>query len=231
MTTPWDEDAHPGISELLFDPAGRFGPIPFRPGLLDLRDLETRARAHLWAACSEAILARQPAARWYAEKVAVPCGPLLDAGIPLHIIDCVRDPRDVLASIRAFTTQTGVGAFGRQPGEPEAAYLSRFVARFAARLDEMAATPPSVERLTVRYEDAVVDPSTIAMQLGDWLGLELDPTAGDRFRDDQPQHVTTTSARESIGRWRTDLSDEDAESVWSALGPRLTAFGYTRSSS
>ena len=137
IATPWDEDAHPGITEVLFDPAGRFGPIPFRPGLLDLRELETRVRAHLWAACSEAILTRQPTACWYAEKVAVPCGPLLDAGIPMRIIDCVRDPRDVLASIRAFTTVPGVDGFGRRPGEPEAAYLPRFVARFAERLDEI----------------------------------------------------------------------------------------------
>jgi hypothetical protein len=155
MTRPWRPDADPGFTELFFGETERFGPLPFEPESLQLDDLRPRLLAHLWSACSEAILDQQPTARWYAEKLAVPHRPLVEAGIPLRLIDCVRDPRDVLVSIRAFTASTGFDGFGRRPGEPEEQYVVRFIADFAQCLDDMAGTSPSVDRITLRYEDVV----------------------------------------------------------------------------
>ncbi len=229
LTEPWRPDVDPGVTELFFDEARRFGPLPFEPESLDLRDLERRALAHLWSACSEAMLDRHPSARCYAEKLAVPAQPVIDAGIALRLIDCVRDPRDVLVSIRAFTAATGFDGFGRRPGEPESQYLPRFIARFAEGLDAMAATPPSVDRITLRYEDVAADPEGTAGRLGGWLGLTFDPEVATRSRREIPHHLTTGSVEESIGRWKHGLGPDEADLIWERLGARLEPYGYTRS--
>ena len=206
--------------------SGRCRSVPSR---LELGDLERRALRHLWSACSEAMLERQPSARWYTEKLAVPAPPIIDAGISLRLIDCVRDPRDVLSSIRAFTAATGMDGFGRRPGEPEAQFLPRFIDGFAQQLDGMAATPASVDRITLRYEDFAVDPVATAARLGEWLELPLDPGVATRSRREFPAHLTTDSVEESIGRWRQELSSSDADAIWEGLGSRLEPYGYTRS--
>ena len=228
LTEPWRPGVDPGVTELFFGEARRFGPLPFEPESLELGDLEQRALAHLWSACSEAMLDWQPSARWYAEKLAVPAQPIVDAGIPLRLIDCVRDPRDVLVSIRAFTAATGVDGFGRRAAEPEAEYLPRFITAFAQQLDDLAATPPSVNRITLRYEDFATDPDTTADRLGEWLGLTLDPGVATRSRREFPHHLTTPSVEASIGRWRRGLAAREADTIWEGLGSRLEPYGYTR---
>jgi hypothetical protein len=211
---------------MFFGDARRFGPLPFEPASLDLGDLERRALAHLWSACSEAMLEKDPSARWYAEKLAVPAQPIIDAGVPLRLIDCVRDPRDVLVSIRAFTAAAGMDGFGRRPDEPESQYLERFIAAFAGRLDEMAATAPEVERISLRYEDFAGDPSGTAERLGAWLGVTLDPEIAKQSRMEIPHHLTTDSVEASIGRWKRELAPHEADAIWEGLGPRLEPYGY-----
>jgi hypothetical protein len=228
MAGPWRPDVDPGVTEFFVGDGARFGPLPFDPESLDRDELRKRALGHLWSAVSEAMLLREPRAGWYAEKLAVPIDAIVDAGIPLRVIDCVRDPRDVLVSIRKFTAAAGFDGFGRRPGEAESQYLPRFVATFAERLDEIAATPPEVDRVILRYEDFAVDLAGTANQLGEWLGLSLDPEAAPRSRLDQPQHLTTGSVEESIGRWRLELPADEADTIWAALASRLEPHGYVR---
>jgi hypothetical protein len=226
LTEPWRPGVDPGVTELFFGEARRFGPLPFGPESLDLGDLRRRALAHLWSACSEAMLDQQPPARWYAEKLAVPARTILEAGIPLRLIDCVRDPRDVLASIRAFTAATGFDGFGRRPDEPESQFLTQFIERIAAGLDDLAATPRSMDRITLRYEDFADDPDGTAGRLGGWLGLTLDPGVAMRSRSEISHHLTTDSVEASIGRWRRDLAPDEADLIWERLGSRLESYGY-----
>lgn len=229
LAGPWRSGVDPGVTELFFGEARRFGPLPFEPESLELGDLERRARTHLWSAFSEAMLDRHQSARWYAEKLAVPAQPIIDAGIPLRLIDCVRDPRDVLVSIRAFTAATGMDGFGRRAAEPESQYLPRFITAFAQQLDAMAATPSSVDRITLRYEDFATDPNATANRLGEWLGLTLDSSVARRSRSEFPNHLTTRSVEESIGRWRHSLTSNEADTIWDGLGSRLEPYGYTQS--
>jgi hypothetical protein len=42
------------------------------------------------------------------------------------------------------------------------------------------------------------------------------------------EHATSDSAQSSIGRWRTDLDAELAETCERAFGPALELFGYER---
>ena len=226
ISAPWRPDRDPGVTALFFGESDEFGPLPFDPQLLDIRGLEVPVLRHLWEAFSSAILAKDPSVLLYAEKLAVPAQPFLDAGIPLRIIDCIRDPRDVLASIRAFTGKTGVDGFGRRSNESESEYLPRFLEQFGERLDEMVNTPNGVDRIVVRYEDLVDDLSVIAERIGDWLGLILDPSVGERSRAEHPDHLTSDSVAGSVGRWKRDLTSEEAERVWAALGSKLYPYGY-----
>jgi hypothetical protein len=226
ISRPLRPDLDPGVTALFFGESDEFGPLPFDPQILDRYGLEVPVLGHLWEAFSSAILAKDPSVRLYAEKLAGPTRPLFDAGIPLRIIDCIRDPRDVLASIRAFTGKTGVDGFGRRSDESESEYLPRFLERFGQTLDEMADTPNGIDRVIVRYEDLVGDLSAMAERLSNWLGLILDPSVDERSRAENPDHLTSSSVAESVGRWRRDLASEEAERIWAALGSKLTSYGY-----
>jgi hypothetical protein len=225
MTEPWDDARHPGVTAWFFDEPPPVGPLPWTPQALDLDRLRVEAVRGLWSACSAALLAARPGAGWYAEKVAVPVETLLEAGIELRVVDLVRDPRDVLASIRAFVARTGHDGFGRIAGEAEERYAERFVESTAARLDVVARPLPGVERLVLRYEEWAIDLPGTAARVGEWLGVGLD-ARGLADRAAMAEHVTTDSVEASVGRWRTDLPPGEAEQVWEALGSRLEPLGY-----
>ena len=228
MSAPWRPDIDPGVTALFFGESDVFGPLPFDPQSLDHRQLGASLLRHLWEAFSSSILAKDGSLRLYAEKLAVAAEPLLEAGIPLRVVDCIRDPRDVLASIRAFTANNGVDGFGRRHHESESDYLPRFVARFGENLDQMTHTPEQVDRVVVRYEDLAADLPTVAARLSDWLGLEFDPSLAERSSAEHPEHLTSDSVADSVGRWNRDLTSEEAEYVWAALGSRLVAHGYSK---
>jgi hypothetical protein len=200
------------------------GPIPWEPQALDRTALAPRALRALWSACSDGFCDTNPAARLYAEKLAVDPAPIVAAGIPLRIIDLVRDPRDVLASIRAFTAR-GIDGFDRGPDQDEAAYLRAFVARTRDRLAALGETH-GCERRLLRYEDAAGDLAATATDLARWIGEPLDAPAVLADRDRYEHHVTTTSVRASIGRWRSDLAPAEATTIWNGLSDLLEPLGY-----
>jgi hypothetical protein len=184
----------PGVTELFFGVDGRFGPLPFEPDSLDRHDAEPAVAAALWSTFSGGFLRRHPSARCYAEKLAVPVQAAITAGIPLKVIDCVRDPRDIFVSIREFVAATGFDGFGRRPGDTEDDYLTRFIGTVADRLDEMATTPPGLDRITLRYEDFARDVEGCADRLQGWLGIALDPAALGRAGDGMERHRTSRAS-------------------------------------
>ncbi len=103
MTEPFAEGQHVGATEFFFGPQPAWGPLPFVSDALDVHGWRPGLLRAMWESASDALLAIRPDARWYAEKLAVDETPLREAGIDLLTIDLVRDPRDVLASRRAFT--------------------------------------------------------------------------------------------------------------------------------
>ncbi len=200
------------------------GPIPWEPRSLDRAALAPRALRALWSVCSDGFRTRDPDATLYAEKLAVDPATITDAGIPLRIVDLVRDPRDVLASIRAFTAR-GIDGFDRTPETDEARYLEDFVTLTRARLTALAA-PTGCEQRVLRYEDVATDLHATATAVGAWLG---EPLAADRVlavRSAYAHHVTTDSVAASIGRWRRDLAPGEADRIWSGLADLLEPLGY-----
>jgi hypothetical protein len=199
--------------------------VPFASDVIDVSRLGPPLLRGMWGEWSEQARALNPEAAYYAEKLAVPIDQLLAAGIDLRVVDLVRDPRDVPASIRAFTA-TGIDGFGRIAGQSEDEYLDGFVTRFADWLATFAGSPEDLDRLVLRYEDLATDLSGAADRLGTWLGLDLDADAVLAGVDAHRHHMTTESVEESIGRWRRDLSASDAGVVADRLGPLMEPYGY-----
>jgi hypothetical protein len=225
MLRPWDPERDPGVTSMFFEASRPFGPLPFNAESLDRNRTQMFVTAHLWEAFSAALREGHPDALLYAEKVAVPLDPLLAAGVPLRVIDCVRDPRDILASVRDFTARTGVDGFGRSSSEDDSAYVRTFASQIQRRAVELEAElPAETAHLTVRYEDIVLDVGGFARHLSSWLDIELDAAAV--AFDPADPHITSRSVKESIGRWRTDLKPGEAEALVSLAEPVFRRYGY-----
>lgn len=218
-----DHEHRDGVTPFFFSSTAA-GPIPWEPQSLDRPALAPGALRGLWWACSDGFRAQAPDAALYAEKLVADPATITDAGIPLRIVDLVRDPRDVLASIRAFTAR-GIDGFDRITDQDEDDYRDQFVERTRTRLRALADVHGCARQL-LRYEDVATDLPATAATLGAWLGETLDADAVLAERDRYDHHVTTGSVTESIGRWRRDLRPDEADAVWSGLADLLEPLGY-----
>lgn len=226
MAEPFDAARHVGVTPFFFGSEPSCGPIPFTSDILDVGQLQAPLLHQMWLAWSTVARATHPAMRLYAEKLAVGVEVLAAAAIPLRVVDLVRDPRDMLASIRAFTAK-GIDGFGRTPGVDEAAYLTAFVETYRNGLHRIQAPlPDGVAHLVLRCEDLVADLTAVAARMGRWLGIELDAAAVVSNRHAFDHHRTSASPEESVGRWRTDLTAGEADYLRAELAEVAGAFGY-----
>jgi hypothetical protein len=225
MVEPFDERRHAGVTPFFFGPRPSWGPLPFESDVVDVGRLGAPLLRSMWGAWTEQVRAVHPGTRFYAEKLAVPVEVIHAAGIDLRVIDLVRDPRDVLASIRAFTA-TGMDGFDRHADQTESEYLDVFIAKFAAQLERMLDGASDRDRMVLRYEELATDVHGAAQRIGAWLDLALDASAVLDGRDGYRHHMTTSSVDASIGRWVRDLDPAEARRITSALGPLLVPFGY-----
>ena len=224
MGTPFDPERDVGVTEMLFGPPDRGGPLPWHAESLSVETLGPRVLQALWKACSDGFREHAPGACWYAEKLAFAAEPIAAAGIPLQVIDVVRDPRDVVASMTAFGERVGPWGFGRKPGESEADWISHLIEVFSARLD-IALAARRTSAMLLRYEDFAVDLQRAAEILGSLMNVRLDADAARQERGDN--HITSASVGDSIGRWRRDLDRSIADDIWRALHTKLEVLGYT----
>ena len=221
--TPFDPNRDVGVTEMFFGPNTGGGPLPWHTESLSVEALGSSALRGMWRACSAGFRARNPNALWYAEKLAYPIDAVIAAGIPLQVIDVVRDPRDVIASMIAFGDRSGPWGFGHTPGQSEADWIASLIDVFGERLDTMLAKE-RVPTTLLRYEDFATNLHGTAAMLGSMLELQFD---ADNARAAPPKgHITARSVEESIGRWRRDLAADLAERIWTSLSTRLEALGY-----
>jgi hypothetical protein len=143
----------------------------------------------------------------------------------------VRDPRDMISSILAFNRKRGTVEFGRRGVDSDETY----VAVVKHQMDMLAAawtgTPGGV---LLRYEDLITRPAHTLSALLEQCGLDYSPDLIRRMldlalADDEGMkfHRTSSSAEESIGRWKRDLSPSVKASCDDLLGDVLQQFGYT----
>jgi hypothetical protein len=199
--------------------------VPFTSEIIDVATLAPGMLAGIWSSFSESLRIRHPGVRYYAEKLEVSLPPLCRAAIPVRIIDLVRDPRDVLASVRSFLARGGEG-FGWRVGMSDDEHLDAFARSWALRVEAMRQIPDGVDRELIRYEDLAMDLPGAAREIGRWLGVELDAGAVMAARTELAHHVTTDSVEASIGRWRHDLTAAEAVRIEQITGPLLDELGY-----
>lgn len=171
--------------------------------------------------------------RYFIEKQTVPNRSWLiyDLYSKPREIFLVRDWRDVFCSIIAFNNKRGVVTFGREGMESDAAFAYRLGADIANLRREYHTRADRA--LLVRYEELLLNPEHELKRILDYIGVDatLSTIRAMLRQANKPdpllqQHRTSRSERESIGRWKRDLSPELQEVVNAVFREHLEAFGY-----
>lgn len=231
LLTPLGESFEPkrdmSDAELLLRPAGRYGPIPFDPQIVDRVALRDAAFRHIWCAFSEVVRAQQPAARFYSEKMEGDFEILIKSGLDYRLLQLVRDPRDTFASIRAFDKRRGFYGFGRLKWQSEGKYLDGWIEWFRNRIAEFARQREAGDHvMLVRYEEMVRNLAGAAERIGKWLGVSLSARAVEANRASLRHHMTSESVAASVGRWRTELPPRIRKRIEEGLRDEMRDLGY-----
>jgi hypothetical protein len=163
--------------------------------------------------------------RYYAEKHMNSWLLDRDELPPFRLLVMLRDPRDTYASLLAFREATKA-ELGQREAADEADYFRRFIERQRDRLRWIAALEESPETTIVRYEELVRDLAAVSGRLSAWLGVELDADSVLRDKRVGWVHRTAESPEASIGRWRSDLPEEVAETIGGQLRAELRALRF-----
>jgi hypothetical protein len=141
----------------------------------------------------------------------------------------LRDPRDVFISAREFNRRRGGDSFGREKIATDTDWLLGI-----CRDVEVVARSYENSRsrgVRVRYEDLVREPHQEIARILAWL--EIDSSEGvvsqlvsSVSEEVRGAHGTSRSADQSIGRWQTEMSDEEKRLVTASFGETLAALGY-----
>lgn len=142
----------------------------------------------------------------------------------------VRDLRDVIASMLAFNAKRGYASFGREDVSSDVDFVRQVTADFVRLADIVRDRERSIH--LIKYEDVIERPQPTWRALFAYLGIEDDASLVDRVLeeaardDDLADHRTSASPRQSIGRWRSELSSEMVDICEAEGGSVLEAFGY-----
>jgi hypothetical protein len=144
----------------------------------------------------------------------------------------VREFRDMVASILAYTGARAPGRLGRSLAGSDEDYVLSQVRNSVLRLVRNWERRAGQAHF-VRYEDLVLSPRETLADVLAYLELDCDAATIDamlRSVDDRAQlsatHRTAQTPDESIGRWRRDLAPELVEACEQALGFAYETFGY-----
>ncbi len=215
--------------QFLYGDTARVGPLPFPAEQLACDAFARDSLRSVWQAFSRAMQATTASpARFYAEKYWGDVTPVVAAGLEPIVVDLVRDPRDVVASVRAFITKSGRQRFGRAQARDDDEHVRRLAAGMGFRLQEFALLLP-VTHLTIRYEDLVAELRAEVARLETAIGVRLEVNAVSDALPAMAHHVTSASPDRSVGRWVRDLSPEEVGVIERRLGEQMVGLGYTLS--
>jgi hypothetical protein len=133
---------------------------------------------------------------------------------PVTEIVLVRDPRDIVCSSQKF--------WRRDVNASILSLRGQFV---------MLSRPPAhptTRRHVLRYEDLAMRPHEAMTELFEFLGVSSDISAIDPDVEAKvfKSHGTSATVDATIGRWRRDLSDEEAAVANRELLPFIEHYGY-----
>jgi hypothetical protein len=147
----------------------------------------------------------------------------------------VRDFRDVLVSRLAFNRKTGQMRFGREEAASDEEYVDVQMRTQVATLLDASRTRQD-HALLVRYEDLMHNPHETLARLFGYADVADDDVtveqvmrrASELSAVTRERHMTAGGGRESVGRWRSELSPALARAANEAFGDALEVFGYER---
>jgi hypothetical protein len=139
----------------------------------------------------------------------------------------IRDPRDLILSIRSFNEKRGNYWFH----EADALNLEVQVLWLAASLRHVAWYYDRIDasKILVKYEDLVRNPPEVFHQIFSFLGIDHSAKEIAKFLNESApydKHLTSSSPETSIGRWKQELTDSQKEMVNWVLHPFIGRFGY-----
>jgi hypothetical protein len=142
----------------------------------------------------------------------------------------VRDFRDMACSMSAYNRKLGFQGFGRSADasdEENVTWMRGIVASLHKSWRGMG------ERgYLLRYEDLILQPVETLGNVLEYLRIDNSNATIDGMLRELSDaglleiHRTSNGVKESIGRWRRDLTPELQEMYSQELGPFLEAFGY-----
>lgn len=224
IAVPCQDDGE--MIRLLYGGDNLVGPLPFPSGGLDVAMVSRDSLRSVWEAFSNAMSIATGGERpFYAEKYWGDVTPVIAAGLNPVVINLVRDPRDVIASIRAFNAKTGRQSFGRSVVKTDREHLRHVVVGMLLRLREFE-EPLPVAHLTVRYEDLVSESMVQVKRMEEATGLRFDIDMVTAAASSMEHHMTSSSPDSSVGRWRRDLAAAEVQLIERRLGAQMRVLGY-----
>ena len=175
----------------------------------------------------------QPRAAYFVEKFRPDAVPALVSELypEAREVVLVRDFRDMLASMFAYNEKRGIQGFRRDHAETDADYVMERIRGSVGAL--VSAWESRKERAhLLRYEDLVLRPTETVEALLEHLSLDAGASTVEAMlasiaTPETEGHRTVADPRQTIGRWRKDLTPELQAVCSEALGPSLQALGYT----
>ena len=146
----------------------------------------------------------------------------------------VRDFRDVACSMIAYASKVG-SSWTRPPGITDDEQFIRY--RLGTEVRDLADRWATRRdgALVVRYEDLVSNMPATVSRLLEFVGVDsaagtvermLDPSGEEQLAAAQAGHGTTSSAEQSVGRWRRELNPSLQQACAETFGEALQLFGY-----
>ena len=159
----------------------------------------------------------KPGARYFAEKIS--SSDLAREGTAhffgeVREIVLVRDPRDVVCSSKSFWKRDFAASIGI----------------IRAQLMNMARprVEPGLRQLILRYEDLILLAEETMARVFEFLDLQQTSIEHDQEKESRifQFHGTSSSQEATIGRWKREMTTEEADLVNSELAKVIEHFGY-----
>jgi len=131
----------------------------------------------------------------------------------------------------AYNERRGFASFGRHLVKTDEEYIRKMRETGIGLLRHWKRNESEI--ILVRYEDLMLDPHAVLGSTFRSLGLADDGDMIDSLLEqaavttlEMTVHRTTPDGGSSVGRWRSDMTDEQKAIASESLGEALQAFGY-----
>jgi len=182
---------------------------------------------HFYIAFSKSILSeskKQNPPSYYAEKSMGFRVPDIFSHIYPVIINLFRDPRDILSSVMQFNQKRGYFSFAWTDTDTPFSYAKRMLPAYRLMLEK---SKLHLEReFSIKYEDMVLKKDDITLLLKKTLNIHVNNEEVFNNIEQYRQHMTSKTAKLSVGKWKTNLDKSVLDLFDSELGEHLIDSGY-----